>query len=1372
MSTLHFTPPTTGRRSHPVGFNDHTYDDPFFPSSPSEEQLVQLDSDHSPSQHSYHTASPSHTFESIDGVFRQSSNPPSNYDTLQLPSQNPLSSGYVSDVSLDNASVAHAFLSPGAYILDNGYNASSEHTATPGIETGFYLEDDFGILEDPDQDIVLEDPGHLTQDNTVIGSSLTSHYNRTSTGTATLSSHLLSPVLTNAEAPGSRAGTASPPADTAYVKSAILGKMSMGLPMNNSMRRENRDQDHPPGAIQQTTPTLTESSKGTSPELDPVVPHIVRAPSPVVRVEKYTRGDSPARGSGMLGRDRTKRSRAGSSSSHLAVYHDNFSEEEDIDGADGAPLDGRVGLSPDARFQIGHKELPNLRDQESRAQQAMKDADVAAWLDRSEPINEAVDAAPRKPAMRSKRQRAKSAGAQCLSHANLGNLKAAAPVSHIPGPGALNDEESSSEMEDEEAEVASIENSPPPTTVLGGFVNDTPGKAKPGVYDELSNQPPLYRAKLWQDSLYDSSDPRVKMQPDSSNAAIMRLQQRAGDIETSSRVATWGTRRRSESDLESLFHRFSFSDKPIEKPKGKRERSGSFLQQAAAKLVPRRTSAAMKRQESETAKQQAATRPTPLEHSRSDSQSSRKESLGALQTPKGLQRLPTLGKKPKSPRINTGSAVAAMAFQASAFGVSGSVSATGTSSPTGWPKNLMKRSTSRNEFSGDGIQQRPSSVSATDLNLAEIWKGQGGPPIPTLAAPSAPKHEESCDSFADPEDDDDEEGEDAGVATDLSVRPDAIVPTLEGFKSHIQQLNPRLPPFMFDRIAQEQLRRFKKLLDFKIGHAQALSIQRCPSGKHCTELGGEPTYLPPKPSGRDSDKSHTGFFIAGLGQSDEDVNALAEGIITPVQFPPGVPMPPVKRLPAEFECSLCFKVKKFHKPSDWSKHVHEDVQPFTCTFATCAEPKSFKRKADWVRHENERHRQLEWWLCSINECSHKCYRKDNFVQHLVREHKLPEPKVKTIKNGTPAVRGPSSHKTRIKHGNEEDSNDEIDQVWKLVEECRHETFKNPKDESCIFCGSVCNSWKKLTVHLAKHMEQISMPVLGAVRQKEVTPETIISPIEERMASQQNNISPTVRSPYSDPASISPFDMSVQSGGEVMEGLATMTPRANYFIKQQGQQSANHQRTPPSTSSTPRHAQQLAASYAQPLGSSTGGQYPMPDYSSFSCTPAPQFISGSGTNRGFTHSPPSQTQSESPSNIYGGSKPPTSQPRAMPYDKGEGFQFVPQQHQPQQTFGAIEGNAYQFLNPAPAHYTQHPPPQSYQQHASPLLPYPQHSTSPVSYSQQAMGRPAPAYRQQQASTNGQIPMHYSQIGSMRSYPLGNGEISSYNQQQHDYAYNQH
>ncbi|MCJ1449850.1 hypothetical protein MMC28_000178 [Mycoblastus sanguinarius] len=1365
MSALYSTPPSAGKRSHPVGFNDQTYIDPFFPSSPSEEQLVEVISDHSPGHQSHRTASPPLNLKPNDIGLRQSGSPPNNYNYLQLPSHTALNNGIHSTPSPQShgdQDASYDFLSPNAYMSDNGYNASSEHTATPDFIGSFCLEDDFGFLGDPDQDVELDKSTPFQDTQTPrtsadVDSPHNSNYTSASVGAATLSSHLMSPVLTASPGSGSRRCTTSPPIDAAYIKSEAPDAVHSALHLHNIDQGNMNDSFGP----MQQTPTLTESSKGTSPDLTSAVPVIARAPSPVVHVEKYTRGDSPARGAGFPGRSGSKRSRTGSHSSHPAMqYNGNISEEEEA--GDGytrarnlASQDaGRVGFDPEARFHVSGVEIPNLKDQEVNAQKALKDADVEEWLARSEAGSEdGADAAPQRPSLMSKRQRARSAGAQNLSQANLEILKTMSADSHIPGPGVLINEESGDEDDNDydEDEVASIEDSPPPTIGATEPVNEVPGEARPGVYDELPTQPPLYRAKLWQDPLYDSSDPGVKMQPGSSNDAIVRFEQRAGDIETMSRVATWGTRRLSESDLQSLFHRFSFSDKANDQGKEKREQRGSFLEQAAAKLLPKRNSGLLRRHESETSKQQIP-RSSPPEHQRNDSHGSRKESLEVPQSAsKGLQRMSSLGKRPKSPRINTGSAVAAMAHMA-ALGASGPVSATAKSSPTGvWPRNVMKRTRSPSDLNGLSLNG-PSSSSATELGLADLWTRQGGPPMPTLAAP--PKNEE-YNSLNDAEDEDeDEAAEDHGVIMDLSIRSDSIVPTLEGFKANIRQLNPRLPPFMFDRIAQEQLRRFKKLMDCKIKHAQALSTGKCASGKRCIELGGEPIYLPSKSSSREPELSHTGFSIAGLGQSDDDVNALADGIVTPAQFPPGVPMPPVKRLPAEFECSLCFKVKKFHKPSDWSKHVHEDVQPFTCTFPTCAEPKSFKRKADWVRHENERHRQLEWWMCNMNECSHKCYRKDNFVQHLVREHKLPEPKVKTTKNGKPAVRGPSAQKSRNKHADDDDSNDEIDQVWRLVEECRHETPKKPKDEACKFCGNICNSWKKLTVHLAKHMEQISMPVLGVIKQKDVTPETIISPIEQRLASQQASTSPTVQSPFTQVNSTSPYGIPMVTMGELPGTFTSMQPQGSYLGTPEHQIMNFQQRVSPATYPPPRHAQQLATSYVQ----SRGSPYPISDYSSYRGSPAPQFNPVNG-DRGFSH-----PQTSSPENMYGGLKPPTSQPHAVAYDNESDYQYAPQQ----QAFSSpIDTPTYQFSNPTP-YPQQTTPPTSYSQ---------QTTTLPTSYAQpNQAGMPSPSYSPQQASMNGKMAMQYNQMYQMQNFPQANGNASLYTQQQqqqqHGFLYGQH
>lgn len=71
-----------------------------------------------------------------------------------------------------------------------------------------------------------------------------------------------------------------------------------------------------------------------------------------------------------------------------------------------------------------------------------------------------------------------------------------------------------------------------------------------------------------------------------------------------------------------------------------------------------------------------------------------------------------------------------------------------------------------------------------------------------------------------------------------------------------------------------------------------------------------------------------------------------------------------------------------------------------------------------------------------------------------------------------------------------------DPTWQKVEKCHAETLARPQDEPCRFCGKTLPTWKKLTVHLAKHMETMSLTVLRLVAQKELDADTIISPIQD------------------------------------------------------------------------------------------------------------------------------------------------------------------------------------------------------------------------------------------------------------------------------------
>ncbi|KAI4113786.1 MAG: hypothetical protein LQ345_005314, partial [Seirophora villosa] len=1247
MPPLRSTPPTSDPHptTHLNGFNDHSCYDPFFAAPQEDEELIQISSHTSPDPN-------------LSSVFSSPPSRPSRDPSLAPEAQNETLLSVTSPLksSANGHAAESALLSPNAPCTsDNGYDLS-DYSGTPDFRDSFYeyLKEDFGILSDPandpDLDQWAESSGKLPlkATNLDIHPSLAPNdADPQSAGTASLKSHLMSPALTDKPSPDSRDGISSPMMEQYATRAGVFDK-APGSYTKSDERSQHSAQGH---GHMLRTPTLTGSSIDTSPER-PTALAAAHPPGPTFRIESYSRGDSPNRPAGQLGRSGSKRSR---SSSHLAVEHDEYSsEEEEVqegrhdsratitpDRARTGRKPGRVGMGPPERLHLGDTEIPNLKEQTETQNIASKIADVEDWLAHSETGSDAGGNLSPPPRPRATgRRRAKSAGERTLTYENLmhlGNAPPSAADMHIPGPGLVIKEESGEEdwdMEDEdedEEEADSDDGLPETPPAVVGVEESTSYVPEAAARDRCASPPPLYRAHLWHDPLCDSTDPGpgVKMQPITSNDAITRFGQRANELETLSRAATWGTRRLSESDLEGLFHRLSFRD--TDEGKEKRDRRGSFFEAAAAIILPKRTQSIRRRKESEVNKQQPR-RPSVADHKKMESTGSRKESL-VVPSPK---RKPSLGKRPKSPKVDTGSAMAAMAGQMAAVGAGqgGPATATGTPSPTSAWKNVMKR----NRSPSDILPNRSSG------NLADLWTKHGGPPMPALAAPAAssPKDEKAMPTnevAGLDEDEEDEAIEDKGVTIDLSIRTDPITPTMEGFRSNLRQLNPRLPHFLVERIAQEQLRRYKKLIEFKVKHAQALATGKCASGKHCLELGGEATYLPSKSSSREAaDLPQTGFAIAGIGQSDDDANALAEGVVTPAQFPPGVPMPPAKRLPAEFECSLCFKVKKFQKPSDWSKHVHEDVQPFTCTFQSCAEPKSFKRKADWVRHENERHRQLEWWMCNMRDCNHRCYRKDNFVQHLVREHKLPEPKVKTSKTGKPAVRGPSSQKARAK-GELDDSADELDQVWRLVDECRHETPKDPKDESCKFCGNVCNSWKKLTVHLAKHMEQISMPVLSIAKAKAVTPETIISPIEQR-ASQNISNSPVGQTPF-------PQHPSIQSSMHPSVSPFGNMPRSNvarrndlsgsYAGFYDNEHISQFQRNQPSTYPPPQ--QQPPTNFS----SGHGTAYSMPSYNSYaSGAPSDQFVSVNPSQKMNVQYHP---QSSSPEAMYGGGRPPpTSQPR--------------------------------------------------------------------------------------------------------------------------------
>ena len=706
---------------------------------------------------------------------------------------------------------------------------------------------------------------------------------------------------------------------------------------------------------------------------------------------------------------------------------------------------GHSGLAPESRGAISNTAISTVEEQEQQRLLDERNADVEEWLTNNEV--EKVTAQDKKSQLaipvkdKMAHRRARSTGDQG------GNGRELIDASHIPGPGMNVQEQSGSDEDADGSSVSAEGTNSPPVNVEASNQRGRSPLPSPPVDHGTSRR---YNAQPWNDGPRESTYSSERYQPATSNAAMMKFYHRARDIETASRSATIGSRRHSDTDLESLFSVTArvvppTKGKPSAKPKPDAEKpSGLFT----SFMGRRGSSSLLKRKSTNTI--------TPNQN-QADTASQVPIRDLKLQAPK----VSDSARRPRSPKIDTTAGGNRSIREPS--------SAISASSLTPWTqaKNVLRRTRSKSD-----ISRTPG--------LTDLITQHGGPPMLKLASPDNDTEQLPMPLSLENEEDEPDVGLDYGgreensIAMNMEVRFERIVPTFEGFKRHVLELNPRLPSYLADRIATEQSRRYRKLSEARIEHAKAVKTHSCPSKDRCFDLGGTSKLLPLRTSNKNTAATTAGFQVVAspVSEDDRDSSSQNDGLIVPAQFPSGIPIPPASRLPAEFECPLCFKVKQFVKPSDWTKHVHEDVSPFTCTFEICTETKSFKRKADWVRHENERHRHLESWNCNFPDCTHSCHRKDNFVQHLVREHGLPEPKVRTGRSMSGAApTGPIQVMGMF-----------YKDIWALIDTCKHGTTKNAEDEACCFCGNICGSWKKLTVHLAKHLEQISLPVLGLLEQ--------------------------------------------------------------------------------------------------------------------------------------------------------------------------------------------------------------------------------------------------------------------------------------------------
>ncbi|KAJ5951821.1 Zinc finger C2H2 [Penicillium vulpinum] len=777
-----------------------------------------------------------------------------------------------------------------------------------------------------------------------------------------------------------------------------------------------------------------------------------RGRSPVFKITTFSRGDSPKERS-------TSPQRRPSSFAHLSANPSELEDEDDSDhqsvssipvkrSKDGGwipnPSTQLAGIDPRSR---GNEFVPSPNDVYVQRERNEKNEDISYWSVSVSAANSDADGdSPSPPRPRphhiSRRLRARSTGDHPLKQEDYFNLKSRTGDGSFPGPGVLVHESSDSLSEDE-ASIGTYSDEPSANV-------DEPGRydrSTPEVYSSLSPTKADESIRLypWHDPPRDATPRLQAMQPDSSTDAMIAFNRRVRDLETASLAATIDTN--SIINVATSLENLSFTEQP-------KKRTSLFKRQFL------QASSILKRQASDLSIGQSNSYPGP----------SQRDTVDPPAKPSYSPRNGFLHRRhSRSPSLSD--ALLSMTSQMAAVGGSQPVRAV---SPA--PLSNPERSSLNIQFKGRGRSRseipRPSSP-----GLINLMTAHGGPPVPNITSPrvssdadQTPRSTPMGPETGGAEDENDvDTGNNKGVVMDFPAVQSLPVPTIEGFRSQIMQLNPRLEPALIHRLAHEQNRRYKILVGLQQKHSIATANHTCKSGNFCTVQGGQPTLLHDLKGPNEPEEGQIQFQVTNFSYAHEQQYTSGDGTGAAAQFPSGVPLPPVSRLPARFECPICFEVKTFQKPSDWSKHVQEDVQPFTCTFPHCTEPKSFKRKADWVRHENEKHRHLEWWTCTFLECNHRCYRKDNFVQHLVREHKMPEPKIKKMGKASStgdAETVPTSRREQ-----------ELERLWQMVEECRHDTAQAPQEEPCRFCGNVCNEWRKLSVHLGKHLEQLALPVL-------------------------------------------------------------------------------------------------------------------------------------------------------------------------------------------------------------------------------------------------------------------------------------------------------
>lgn len=560
-------------------------------------------------------------------------------------------------------------------------------------------------------------------------------------------------------------------------------------------------------------------------------------------------------------------------------------------GDDGS---GRQGINPDRRSQ---DEAPNFRDQEKAAENNRRLSIVQGWMAREDETHFPVDTSV-----------GVDEGLRTFAQGRRGSNTANSPRSSSDNtsPRGSRDPENQLIETPDDIDIghlrplpAAAEATATVNQVKEGQVYINPNASAIDTRDMKLLTLGTGMLRLENDAPVSQAIVTADHGGMTSNFAMEQYRKAADNFSMLSRRATWGTTRRmSDADIEggrreNLLKRLSIK----KEAEGGEKKPGLFNRAVA---LARKTSQSSTANKLKRNRSDAGISPgSPLaSHQRNSS-----TSLVPPSAPSSERRR---SRSPAAPRLETNIGDLLM--------------------PSYHPYHSRRASASNisptSSIVGDFVRQmRSRSRSKSDSNrgggIAAQWQREGGPPVVT----PSPRDDGgpatvSAQGDSDAEGDDDYEEELRGGENGDNLAPNLhlkIEPTIDGFRQNILVLNPNIKSYLVDRFAHQQSARYKGLLKKRIDHETAWQNGECSSGpKFCLNMGGQAYSLVPKTKGRNARVANN---------IDDGSDSNPENKLGPENFPAGIPMPPTDRFPAELECPYCFVVKKFQKPSDWTKHI-------------------------------------------------------------------------------------------------------------------------------------------------------------------------------------------------------------------------------------------------------------------------------------------------------------------------------------------------------------------------------------------------------------------------------------------------------------------